>query len=177
MSSGGGMVEEGLALYGFIRSLPVDITIHNINSIDSIALAVYLGASRRSANPDATFLMHDFYFPQPVPVSNRHQASDISIGLSGSRKRFMNILKSRTNMTDEQFESLKFLGEASIKTAEMPGSLASLTKFTKRSFPPAQNWLISSIDAPADPGFGAKPISSRGPSGISHRDAEAAGNR
>jgi hypothetical protein len=29
------MVEEGLALYGFIRSLPVDITIHNIGSIDS----------------------------------------------------------------------------------------------------------------------------------------------
>jgi ATP-dependent Clp protease, protease subunit len=118
MSSGGGMVEEGLALYGFIRSLPVDLTIHNIGSIDSIALAVYLAAARRNANPDATFLMHDFYFPQPVPVSNRHQASDISIGLSGSRKRFMNILKSRTNMTDEQFESLKFLGEASIKTAE-----------------------------------------------------------
>jgi ATP-dependent Clp protease protease subunit len=117
MSSSGGMVEEGISLYGFIRSLPVDITIHNIGSIDSIALAVYLAAARRLANPDATFLMHDFYFPQPVPVTNRHQASDISVGLTGARKKFMEVLKGRTGMTDEQFQSLKFLDEASIKTA------------------------------------------------------------
>ena len=117
MSSSGGMVEEGMSLYGFIRSLPVGITIHNIGSIDSIALAVYLAASRRLANPDATFLMHDFYFPQPIPVTNRHQAGDISVGLSGARKRFMEVLKASTKMTDEQFQSLKFLEEASIKTA------------------------------------------------------------
>jgi ATP-dependent protease ClpP protease subunit len=117
MSSTGGMVDEGMSLYGFIRSLPVDITIHNIGSIDSIALAVYLAAARRLANPDATFLMHDFYFPQPVPVTNRHQASDISVGLTGARNRFMEVLKLRTKMTSEQFQSLKFLEEASIKTA------------------------------------------------------------
>jgi len=117
MSSSGGMVEEGMSLYGFIRSLPVPITIHNIGCIDSIALAVYLAGSKRLANPDATFLLHDFYFPQPIPVTNRHQASDISVGLSGARKRFMEILKTSTKMTDEQFESLKFLEEASIKTA------------------------------------------------------------
>jgi ATP-dependent Clp protease protease subunit len=117
MSSSGGMVEEGMSLYGCIRSLPVPVTIHNIGSIDSIALAVYLAGSRRLSNPDATFLMHDFYFPQPVAVTNRHQASDISVGLIGARKRFMEVLRVSTNMTNEQFESLKFLGEASIKTA------------------------------------------------------------
>jgi ATP-dependent Clp protease protease subunit len=118
MSSSGGMVEEGMSLYGFIRSLPVDITIHNIGSIDSIALAVYLAAARRLANPDATFLMHDFYFPQPVPVTNRHQASDISVGLTGARNKFITVLKSRTGMSDDQFKSLKFLEESAIQTAQ-----------------------------------------------------------
>jgi ATP-dependent Clp protease, protease subunit len=117
MSSGGGMVEEGMSLYGFIRSLPVEITVHNIGQIDSIALAVYLAGSRRLANPDSTFLIHDFYFPQPLPVSNRHQAADISVGLTGGRQKMVNILRTTTKMTDEQFRSLKFLEEASIQTA------------------------------------------------------------
>jgi ATP-dependent Clp protease protease subunit len=117
MSSGGGMVEEGMSLYGFIRSLPVGITIHNIGQIDSIALAVYLAGARRLANSDATFLIHDFYFPQPVPIANRHQAADISVGLTGAREKMVDILKTSTKMTDEQFQSLKFLEETSIQTA------------------------------------------------------------
>lgn len=117
MSSNGGVVDEGMALYGFIKSLPVGITIHNIGNIDSIALAVYLAATTRVANPSSTFLMHDFYFPNPVPITNRHQASDISVGLTGARNRFMEILKSDTGMTNDQFQSLKFLDETSIQTA------------------------------------------------------------
>lgn len=137
MSSSGGMVDEGLSLYGFIRSLPVGVTIHNIGSIDSIALAVYLAASRRLCNTDATFLMHDFYFPQPVPVTNRHQASDISVGLTGARMRFMEVLKSSTKMTDEQFESLKFLGEASIKTA-VTAKEVGITHEIQQAFAPVE---------------------------------------
>lgn len=111
------MVDEGMSLYGFIRSLPVEIAVHNIGQIDSIALAVYLAGARRLANPNATFLIHDLYFPQPVPVSNRHQAADINVGLSSARSKVTDILKSRTKMTDEQFERLRFLDEASVKTA------------------------------------------------------------
>jgi len=119
MSSAGGMVEEGISLYGFIRSLPVEITIHNIGNVDSIALAVYLAASKRLVNPDATFLMHDFYFPQPVPVSNRHQAADISVGLTRARQKTIDILKSSTKMSEEQFKSLKFLEETTVQNAEV----------------------------------------------------------
>jgi ATP-dependent Clp protease, protease subunit len=118
LSSGGGLVDEGLALYGFIRSLPAEITIHNIGQVDSIALAVYLAGTKRLANPGATFLIHDFYYPQPVPISNRHQAADISVGLSGTRGKVAKILKERTKMTDDQFRKLKFLEESSILEAD-----------------------------------------------------------
>lgn len=117
MSSSGGMVDEGMALYGFIRSLPIELTIHNIGNIDSIALAVYLAASRRLANPDATFLLHDFSFPQPVPISNRHQAEDLSVGLSGARRKMAGILRMRTGMTDQQFQALNFMSDTSLQTA------------------------------------------------------------
>lgn len=118
MSSGGGSVEEGLSLYGFIRSLPTEITIHNIGHIDSIALAVYLGAAKRFANPESTFMMHNVGYPQPVPVSNLQQAADINVGLAGARKMMVSILKSQTGMTEEQYQTLRYLEDASIKTAE-----------------------------------------------------------
>jgi ATP-dependent Clp protease, protease subunit len=117
MSSGGGLVEEGISLFAFIRSLPIDITIHNIDHVDSIALAIYLAGTRRLANPDATFLLHDFYFPQPISISTRHQASDLSVSLTASRQKMMAILRSRTKMSDEQFKSLRFLEETVIQTA------------------------------------------------------------
>lgn len=93
------------------------VTIHNIGVVDSIALAVYLAADVRVTNPDATFLVHDIFFTQPMPVTNRHQAADISAGLEGSRTRFMELLKLRTHMSDEQFEQFKFLDQLSIKSA------------------------------------------------------------
>jgi ATP-dependent Clp protease protease subunit len=114
MSSSGGLVEEGLSLYGFIRSLPVDITIHNIGSVDSIALAVYLGAAKRLANPDSTFFMHDLFFSQPVPISNRHQAADLNVGFTGARQKVASILRSRTKMNEE---ALRYLEETTIKTS------------------------------------------------------------
>jgi ATP-dependent Clp protease protease subunit len=117
MSSAGGSVEEGISLFAFIRSLPIEIAIHNIDHVDSIALAIYLAGSRRLANPDATFLLHDFYFPQPVPISNRHQASDLSVSFTAFRQKMTDILKVRTNMSDEQLKSLKFLDEPVVKTA------------------------------------------------------------
>ena len=117
MSSVGGAVEEGISLFAFIRSLPIQVAIHNIDHVDSIALAIYLAGSKRLANPDATFLLHDFYFPQPVPISNRHQASDLSVSFTAFRQKMTDVLKTRTNMSAEQFRSLKFLDEAVVKTA------------------------------------------------------------
>ena len=117
MSSVGGSVEEGISLFAFIRSLPIEVTIHNIDHVDSIALAIYLAGSRRLANLDSTFLLHDFYFPQPVTISNRHQASDVSVSFTAFRQKMTDILKSRTNMSDEQFRNLKFLDEPVVKTA------------------------------------------------------------
>jgi len=109
-------------------------------------LTVYLAAPRRFANPDATFLMHDFYFPQPVPVTNRHQSDDISVGLTGARKRFMEVLKATRTMTDEQSQSVKFLDDASIKTAVTAKKVGSHTRFSRQSRPPEHNFSMSSID-------------------------------
>jgi ATP-dependent Clp protease protease subunit len=57
-SSSGGEVDAGVALYNFLKALPVKIVMHNIGSIDSIANVIFMAGSRRYAVPHATFLFH-----------------------------------------------------------------------------------------------------------------------
>ena len=60
LSSTGGSLAEGFALYNFLRSLPLELTTHNIGSIESVANVVFLAADQRCAAPDTHFLLHGF---------------------------------------------------------------------------------------------------------------------
>lgn len=58
ISSGGGNVVEGLGLASFMKTLPVQITTHNISQTDSIANVIFAAGGRRYANTTASFLFH-----------------------------------------------------------------------------------------------------------------------
>jgi ATP-dependent protease ClpP protease subunit len=66
MSSPGGYVADGIFLYNHIRALPLAVHMHNIGSISSIAVAVFLAAKHRYASRHAAFLIH----PTTVQASN-----------------------------------------------------------------------------------------------------------
>lgn len=58
MSSGGGNVFEGLSLAAFMKTLPVNITTHNIGQTDSIANVIFAAGAKRLANISASFMFH-----------------------------------------------------------------------------------------------------------------------
>ena len=58
ISSGGGNVSEGLNIAAYMRTLPVEITTHNIGQTDSIANVIFSAGSKRYANANASFLFH-----------------------------------------------------------------------------------------------------------------------
>lgn len=58
ISSGGGNVVEGLGISAFMRTLPIEITTHNIGQIDSIASVIFAAGSKRVATAQASFLFH-----------------------------------------------------------------------------------------------------------------------
>jgi ATP-dependent Clp protease, protease subunit len=58
ISSGGGNVAEGLGLAAFMKTLPTEITTHNIGQIDSIAGVIFAAGSKRYANTQASFMFH-----------------------------------------------------------------------------------------------------------------------
>ena len=58
MTSLGGTVSDGIFLHNHIRALPVPVTIYATSNVDSIAVAVILGASERFASRYGSFTIH-----------------------------------------------------------------------------------------------------------------------
>jgi ATP-dependent Clp protease, protease subunit len=56
--SAGGNVGDGIALYNFLRTCPVDLTLYNVGTVASVGVIIFLGANRRVSHKHATFMVH-----------------------------------------------------------------------------------------------------------------------
>jgi ATP-dependent protease ClpP protease subunit len=114
-SSPGGEVEAGISLYNFLRSLPVEIVMHNTGSIDSIANVVFLSASTRYASTHSSFLFHgvNWGFAANTNV-NRTQLNEILSGLDASESKISGVLTERTKLTTAEVRALFTQGESRI---------------------------------------------------------------
>jgi len=56
LSSPGGNVNNGITIYNFLKSLPINLTTHNIGVVDSIANVIFLAGDNRYAVPHSSFL-------------------------------------------------------------------------------------------------------------------------
>ncbi len=111
-SSSGGQVEAGIALYNFLRSLPIEIIMHNTGSIDSIANVIFLSANTRYASIHSSFLFHGITWNFPANTStNRNQLTEILSGLDASETKIRGIITERTRLTPEEVQALFTQGE------------------------------------------------------------------
>jgi ATP-dependent Clp protease, protease subunit len=58
VQSGGGGIEDGIAIYNYLRNLPLEIITYNCGGVSSIAVLIYLAGKPRRATADATFMLH-----------------------------------------------------------------------------------------------------------------------
>jgi ATP-dependent Clp protease protease subunit len=58
ISSGGGNVAEGLGLAAFMKTIPFEITTHNVGQIDSVAGVIFAAGTKRYCNAQASFMFH-----------------------------------------------------------------------------------------------------------------------
>jgi len=82
ISSPGGNVDHGIAIYNFLKGLPIEVITHNYGSCDSIAALVFCSGKKRYTVSNSRFLIH-------------------GIGLTVQNKRF-----NETNLR-ETLDSLK----------------------------------------------------------------------
>jgi len=112
-SSPGGQVEAGITLYNFLRSLPIEIIMHNTGIVDSIANVIFLSANIRYASVHSSFLFHGVNWNCATNTSaNRNQLAETLSGLDASETKIRGIITERTGLTPEEVRALFTQGES-----------------------------------------------------------------
>lgn len=99
--SAGGYVSDGICLYNFFKSLPIDLIIYNVGAVQSIATIAYLGAKRRITSASAIFMIHKTFINT---LSNAARAKAIADSISTDDQRIESILRENTSLTEEHWK-------------------------------------------------------------------------
>lgn len=116
ISTPGGQVTSGMALYNFLRSVPFNLTAHNIGNVDSIGNAIFLAADKRVACANATFMFHGVGFDQQAGRYEEKPLREMLDGILSDQKRIGDIIIDRTSIKQDEVEG--FFREAQTKTAK-----------------------------------------------------------
>jgi ATP-dependent protease ClpP protease subunit len=106
-SSLGGYVADGIYLYNHIRALPLKVTAHNLGSVSSIAVAVFLAADERYCSQHSMFLIH----PTAIPANENMGAERLQAFLDAALAddaRTESILRERAAIPDELLAARRF---------------------------------------------------------------------
>ncbi|MGZ8362776.1 MAG: ATP-dependent Clp protease proteolytic subunit [Caulobacteraceae bacterium] len=106
-SSMGGYVADGIYLYNHIRSLPLKVVAHNIGSVSSIAVAVFVAAEERYCSSHAMFMIHPTAFPTLEGMTAERLKSGLDAALADDN-RTENILRERTSIPEDVLASRRF---------------------------------------------------------------------
>lgn len=99
-SSLGGYVADGIYLYNHIRGLPIPLTIHNIGSVSSIAVAIFVAADNRLCSSHSMFMIHPTSFPAQENMTSSRAQSVLDAALADDL-RTENILRERVSIPDD----------------------------------------------------------------------------
>lgn len=111
LSSQGGFIDPGITLYNFLRSLPLELVMHNVGAVDSIANVIFLAGNKRYASPNSSFLFHGPTWTFPSSgindvITTRPQLSEALSSLVNAEEIIRSIIAERTSVAAEQTISL-----------------------------------------------------------------------
>jgi ATP-dependent Clp protease, protease subunit len=103
--STGGMVGDGIALYNYFQTFPVDLHIYNGGMVASIGVLAYLGASHRYASAHSSFMIHRTRMTVQGPqTATQMRAATRSLELDDTRTEA--ILKTHTKIPSDRWQML-----------------------------------------------------------------------
>ena len=68
LSTSGGSVDHGIALYNFLQGIEMEVVTHNFGIVDSIGIAIFCAGTQRYSVSHARFLLHPFNYGSPTCV-------------------------------------------------------------------------------------------------------------
>ena len=95
-ASEGGQTFHGFALYNFLRSLPVPLTVHNLGNVESISLVAYLAGDTRLVCPQGRFLIHPLHWSFEAGRVDHARLREYVAKLDSDLNRYVEIFDERT---------------------------------------------------------------------------------
>jgi ATP-dependent Clp protease, protease subunit len=118
INSTGGSLDDGISLYGLLRTIPIEVTTINTGIVASIAILPFLAGKKRIAFPHSFFHFHSFEWNYSAPHNmTRLEFADHTQLLDAARNRTVQVLKEDAAFTDAAFDEIKNLNEPVIKDA------------------------------------------------------------
>ncbi|QAU34933.1 ATP-dependent Clp protease proteolytic subunit [Janthinobacterium sp. 17J80-10] len=108
IQSTGGIINDGISVYNYLRSLPLEITTYNTGTVQSIAVSIFLAAKKRKASLFATFMIHKATFYAASPTTSV-QLSAATQSLMVDDDRIERILKQYIRMPEEKWEVHRYV--------------------------------------------------------------------
>jgi ATP-dependent Clp protease, protease subunit len=101
----GGFVADGISLYNFFRTVPVEVTLYNSGSIQSIGTIAFLGCQRRKVSASGTFHIHLTSGPQRAATVT--QLEGIIEGIKLDDERTEAILRRHVKLPEDRWTQLR----------------------------------------------------------------------
>lgn len=104
ISSPGGNVDPGIAIYNFLKGLPVDVITHNYGSCDSIAALVFCAGSKRFTVSNSRFLLHGIGLNFPNQRMEEKNLKEVLNSITNQRETISKIIAKECNKKVETVE-------------------------------------------------------------------------
>jgi ATP-dependent protease ClpP protease subunit len=138
LSTPGGTVMNGLAIYNVLRGMPFKVTTHNAGNVDSIGNAVFLAGETRYAAPHSTFMFHGVGVDAGAGVRLEEKLLRERLdSILADQKRIGAIIQERSQLTSEQVEAL--FREAQTKDAAYAASTGIVDEIRDVQIPPGSS--------------------------------------
>jgi len=119
LSTPGGNVREGIAVYNMLTALPLKVFTYNISMVDSIGNVIFLAGTKRYANRTSRFMFHGVGFDTANQRFEEKQLIERLGGLQSDQKLISEIIVRRTKITPREAHNLflqaDFLGAKEAK--------------------------------------------------------------
>jgi ATP-dependent Clp protease, protease subunit len=107
-ASDGGSTDDGIALHAYLAALPLEITMHAVGVVGSMAIPVFLAAPKRLASKHARFFFHEYSWTHSqATVASQTTMTEQSMQLSDAVVWSQEVIKATTKLMDSDFERMK----------------------------------------------------------------------
>ncbi|MGH6817410.1 MAG: ClpP family protease [Methylovirgula sp.] len=117
LTTPGGHVAQGIAIYNMLRALPISITTYNVGSVNSIGNVIFLAGSKRYAAKTSSFMFHGVGFDVQSARFEEKALKERLQSIQNDQKLIADIIVRHTKITETEVDKL-FLEAAFVDTGE-----------------------------------------------------------